>query len=377
MWRRVHRAPADYCMGYDEAMSFKNLLIYGEKCCNGGRWKTSTQMFEINILQWIGSERKKIEEKKHFFRGTNDFYLKERGKKRHIRSHQIIDRAVLKSYCRFSLIPATAPIVMPTNTASQEGKGTEQAIKQFRQALAHAWRKYGRDFYVITWDFHDYFGSIPHEKALNIIGGRLRDPRDIEVLEKYTDLFPGGIGYGIGGEPSQVISIAYPSSLDRMVACDPNVLGNGRYMDDGWAVVHRIEDARILLEKIKTTVTGKLGIALNYKSTRIFWMETDSVTYLKKRTRLDANGKIVMRIVRKNIATRHRLTRKQKREYDAGNMPFEAIEQSMQCWLSYSRPYQSDSARWRIAREYAELFDQDWNHVKKLMRGAKKHRKAV
>ena len=305
--------------------------------------------------------KRQLDEGTYKFKTTNNFKIMERGKVREIKAHHISDRAVLKSLSMYSIYPTLDGMIMENNSASQKGKGTDHAIKVFREALAHAYKKYGREFYVGTYDFHDYFGSIPHDKAIEIIGSRL-DERSRQLFIDYTELFDEG--YGIGGEVSQIVSIAYPSSLDREIACDPAVDRSGRYMDDGWFITGAKEDAVRVMKKIQKKAK-QLGLVINETRTDIANMSKESVTFLKKRTSVTETGQIVMKLTRKNIRARQRATKKQKED----NVPPLSTYQSLQSWFSYSRKYRSDRAKMSAAKKAAVIFGINWDDMKILMRG--------
>lgn len=348
-------------LSFNEVTEYKHILECAKKVCNGGRWKAGTQMFEMNILQWTADIKRKLDNDEYEFKPTNNFTIKERGKTRDIKAHHISDRAVMKAYSKYELCPAVEGLIMNNNSASQKGKGTDHAIIIFREALAHAYKKFGTDFCVGTYDFHDYFGSIPHDKAIEKIGSRLSHEGK-ELFEKYSKLFE--VGYGIGGEISQITSIAYPSSIDREIACQPFVIASGRYMDDGWFITETKEEA----QKVHAIIDKKSkehGLTINEKRTGISRMKYESVTFLKKRTKITKSGQIVMKLTRKNIRNRKRAIEKQKND----NIPMLSIVQSAQSWFSYARKYRSDKAKMDLAKKFSNKHKIGWDNTKIIMRG--------
>lgn len=359
-------------MSFQDVTKYENLLREGEKSCNGGRWKSRNQIFEINILRNTSRNRKRLLNGTFKYRRTHDFALRERGKWRHIQSHHISDRQVQKAFCKYELLPATENKILPNNAASQVNKGTDYMIRQFRADLSHAYRVCkGRHFYVFVYDFHNYFGSIPHEQSLREIGQSLSDDQSRKMLHEYADIFSGEVGYGIGGEPSQVIAVTYPASIDRMIACNPDVLGSGRYMDDGYAITKTLEAAH-KVEQDFIAAAQRKGLVVNEKRMQIYNMEKDVITFLKKRTSMTESGKIIMRLTRENIRDEIRRIKYQKKEYDAGRMPMESIEQSIECWSAYAVKYQSYKARVRVLDCYAKTFGIPWENVRKYLKKRKR-----
>ena len=346
-------------MSFDEAISFENLLEAGEKCCKGCRWKPSIQNFEMHMLSRTGKVWYFQVTDKYKPMKTNDFILHERGKERHIKAHHVNDRQVYKSYCMHELVPLTQNYIMENNSASQEGKGTDHAIKLFRKGLAHAYKVCkGNHFYVVTYDFHDYFNSIDQDLTIAML--EFTDKRSEKFFKDYAALFEHG--FGIGGEPSQRIAITYPSSIDRMISCNPKVIASGRYMDDGWAIVKTKQESKELIKDIKKQA-DKLKLTLNQKHTTITDMSKHSTVFLKKRTKVLSSGKIVMQLVRKNIRDKLRTIKIQKNDLDNGKMPFDSILQSFVTWCSYAGKYNSNKQMLRVGNMFAETFNYPWDDV--------------
>lgn len=356
--------PSLTCMSYDDTADFKNLLEAGLDCCKSGRWKAATQQFEIDILQRTAENRKRLQEGAFKPKPTNDFTLCERGKARTIRAHHITDRQAYKSFVRNELIPATEHLVMENNSASQQGKGTEHAIKAFRRALARAYKKYGRRFYVWTYDFSNYFGSIPHEGGIQAM--RVADPRSQQLLRQYANLFDEG--FGIGGEPSQRVAVVYPAPIDGMIAATKGVLDSGRYMDDGWAISGN-RDVLVDLNERFSRKAAAMGLTVNKKHTGITCMEHGSVTFLKKRTSISETGRIVMKLDRRNVRDALRRIKWQKAALDAGEMPMEAIVQSFECWCAYARKIDGNKQALRVANVWAETFGVPWEEALRAVNG--------
>lgn len=356
-------------MSYEEVCDFGNLLHAGEKCCKAGRWKASIQRFEIDLLLNTTRNKIKLETGNISLKPTNNFRISERGKTRKIKAHYITDRQLLKSFCEYELKPQIKSKIIKSNAASQKGRGTDYSIILFRQDLTKAYRKWGKNFYVVVGDYHDYFGSESHNEILNQI--RFKDYRSNKILKEYLDCFPGDTGIGIGGEPSQDISVVFASKIDRMLACDPNVLANGRYMDNFYFIVHDKDTANYTLIRIKEK-SESIGLTLNKKVTRIYNMSTDTVTWLKKRTYITDTGKIVMRLTRKNVRSAHKSIDFYKSKIDDGIIPRECADISIVCWSSYAKPYNSYNQMASVISHYSKAFNEQKQRVNILY---KKHPK--
>ena len=145
--RREHLAPVlkkEFKMGLKEVSDYENLHKAGIQCCKAGRWKASIQNFEMCLPRATSRARQKLLSHKFNPTRTNDFWITERGKDRLIRAHTVYDRQIYKSYCDHDLKPSFSNYILDHNNASQIDKGTDRSIKQFRQGLAKAYKKYGK-----------------------------------------------------------------------------------------------------------------------------------------------------------------------------------------------------------------------------------------
>ena len=93
------------CGDFDEVFSFRHLYLAGKKCCKGVYWKNSTQRYVGNLIPNVASTWTALHTGKFKHRGFHEFYIMERGKKRHIRSVHITERAVQKCLCDYCIVP--------------------------------------------------------------------------------------------------------------------------------------------------------------------------------------------------------------------------------------------------------------------------------
>ena len=84
---------------FDEVMSFGNLCKSGKTCCNGSRWKTSTILFENNLLSCCCDIRDSLVDGTRKFKGFQSFTTIEHGKARNIDALPIKERAAQKCLC--------------------------------------------------------------------------------------------------------------------------------------------------------------------------------------------------------------------------------------------------------------------------------------
>ena len=319
--------------------SMKSLLIAANQCARGVRWKSSVQMFEIDKLRWTCNLRRQVGQAKYRSKGSKKFKIMERGKLRPIQSVHISERTVQKSLCNNGIKPAVLPRVIPYNGASQKGKGTDFQLKGLREHLRWHYARYKDAGGILTMDFHDYFGSINHETAIDLINQYIDDDLVRYYTAYFINIFDGDRGLGLGSEISQITAIFYPTAVDKMVKEEMHIHGYGRYNDDSYAIHQDLDYLCEVAIRVEEKCAS-LGITMNPKKTIITpFANGQEFEFLKKRIHFTETGKIVMQISQKNVRIRRQTIRMQREEYDAGRMPAECIWQSYQSWRGYAMKY--------------------------------------
>lgn len=315
-------------------------------------------MFEINTLRNASKTRRFVLMEKYKTKELYKFYIVERGKMRYIQSMHISDRAVQKLFCEYALKPVMYPQIIYDNPASREGKGTKFALKRLKEHIRWHYARHGKSGYVLLIDFHDYFAKISHEKTIKMITKYQKDDRIVKYLKDFVDLFDGDYGLGLGSETCQVEAISYPTPIDKMVKEKFRIHCYGRYMDD----IYIIHEDRNYLEfcyhEIQK-VSSELEIEINEKKTKIINLHSDDFVFLKKRFHLCENGKIVMKITRKNYSEQKKKILFNKENYLSGEMPFTSILQSYQSWRAYAQKCNANKAVNKMDkffyREFADI----------------------
>lgn len=136
----------------EEVFSYHTMFKYGRKCCNGVRWKQSTQNFERHLFSHTAKQRRLILAKRWRPKKYVHFTVCERGKIRGIDAPHITDRQIHKVISKEVLEPLYDPSMIYDNGASRIGKGLHWQIKRIKQQLARHYRKYGRAGGVLLLD---------------------------------------------------------------------------------------------------------------------------------------------------------------------------------------------------------------------------------
>lgn len=106
----------------EEVFSYHTMFKYGRKCCNGVRWKQSTQNFERHLFSHTAKQRRRILAKRWRPKKYVHFTVCERGKIRGIDAPHITDRQIHKVISKEVLEPLYDPSMIYDNGASRIGK---------------------------------------------------------------------------------------------------------------------------------------------------------------------------------------------------------------------------------------------------------------
>lgn len=347
----------EYC-SYDEAISIESLTQAFYKCKQNVSWKRSVQKFEQNLFQNVSELYHKMNNCKNISKGYVEFTIVERGKKRRIQACHISERVVQKSFSENVLAPMLERTLIKNNCASQVGKGTHKAWEYFEEDLKKAYKKWGRDFYIIQGDFHNYFASIPHDKLIAELDKYFHDERTRWYYREVIDSFKENgksIGLGLGSQMCQNFAVFYPNRLDHYM----EQFGScGRFNDDFYLIVHTKDEANKILDGIRKIVS-ELELELNEKKTHII-KATHTVTYLKTKFNLLKNGEILKRPSRKGIVHERRKLKKLKKMYDNGALAFKDIWTSYMSWRGSLKYKKCHKTKQSIDKLFNELFIAEW-----------------
>ena len=320
-------------IGFDEVFTFGNLYEAGQACCNGVRWKASTQIFEARLPSWVTTVQDQLMEGTWRSPGFNRFTITERGKVRDIQAVHIAERMVQKCLVRNCLRPLVLPRLIYDTHATVPGHGTEQALARLKEHMRWHFARHGREGYVVTMDYHNYFGSILHAKLIEMYGRLPMDDRLLGLTAYLINCFDGDRGLGLGSEVSQVSAVYYVSPVDHVAKDRLGVHCYGRYMDDAYAILPTKEQADEFMQAIRDK-SRYLGLSFNEKVTKVKLLK-HGFHYLKKRVGITDTGKIVIRPMRDNVVRERRRIRHNIKAVLAGEMKPETERQSWESWRSH------------------------------------------
>lgn len=281
---------------YEGIHKVSNLNALSEayrKSCQGSDWKESVQRYGIDLWENIHKTKKALNDGSYRQKPFVEFMLNERGKMRHVKSIHISDRVVQRSLCDNVLTPRTERLLIYDNGASQTGKGPDFTRERLKEHLHRYFREYGtNEGYIILADFHNYFGSIPHDKLVETYREIIPEPDLMRLVEYLVRVNPGEYGVGIGAQLSQNAGILYPNRLDQYFKTVKGEKYYGAYMDDRYLICRTKEHAKECLQDFYEQA-GELGLEVNDRKTRIVKL-TSGFTFLKFRYVLTKTGKVLM-----------------------------------------------------------------------------------
>lgn len=352
----------------EDVFSFHDLYSKGKKCCNGVRWKTSTQNFEATLFSQTAKTRRNLIEGIWSPSKYVNFVISERGKTRTIDAPRIDDRQVQKVFTQNVLWPLYMPSMIYNNGASLPGKGMEFTRNLVKRDLRRHYRKYGLEGYVITMDFTQYFPSVSHGLLLQ----RHRDYIQNESLRSLADSVvhssPGDVGLPLGVEPSQAEMIAFPSPLDNYIKCQLSIKGAGHYMDDYYILVPPGMDPREIAVKIMEKVT-ELRLFVKPQKLQILPFRK-GFRFCKARYKLTKTGKVIMRCDPLTLRRDFRRLKKFKLNLDRKLMSYDDIWCSLNGMLAHLEKYDEGVALHKLKRYAEKLFGfSSYNGMKRIRDG--------
>ena len=228
----------------------------------------------------------------------------------------------------------------------------------FEQDLKKSYKKWGRNFYIIQSDFHNYFASIPHDKLIAELDKYFCDERTRWYYRSVINSFYENgecIGLGLGSQICQNFAIFYPNLLDHYM----EQFGDcGRFNDDIYLMVRTKEEAKHILNGIYQTIND-LGLEINKKKTRIV-KATHVITFLKTRFNLLDNGEVIRRPNHKSVTRERKKLKKLKKKLDDGVLSFEDVRTSYASWRGSLKDKKCYKTQKSMDKLFNKLFIYEW-----------------
>lgn len=341
----------------EDVFSYRKMFFYGRKCCNGVRWKQSTQNFALHLFSGTAKRRREVLDGTWKPRKCTHFTLRERGKVRPIDAPHITDRQVHKTLCNEVLIPLYNPSMIYDNGASQRDKGLQWHFRRLEEQLRWHHRRYGQTGAVGLLDLKGFFPNAPHgaiydrHQAL-ILAPALRWVADTVVA--HSPCPTPGRGMPLGVEPSQQEMVALPSAVDNWCKCQAGIHCFGHYMDDYYIILPDAEQLKALIRELVRRFEA-MGIRVNKRKCKVIPL-TKPFRFCKARFTLTETGKVKINGSRDGIKRARRKLKLFHREFKEGKRPLKDVEQYMECQGAYYRNFDDHGRELRLRRLYHAIF---------------------
>ncbi len=357
--RAANKAKRCAALTISNAARLDNIHEAARDAAKGVRWKASVQRYMVHSLRNSLYARLDLLSGNDIRKGFVRFHVIERGKDRAIAAPRFSERVIQKAVTRAVVAPAVWPTLTPGCAANMRGRGTDYALMRLKGQLAEHYRRHGAEGYVLLMDFSDYFGTIDHGTALDLVRRTLVDPAAIEFMRLQIEA-NGRIGLGLGSEPNQALAVAIPSPLDHLGERWRGIEASGRYMDDSYFIALDKDTLWRFLDAARS-LCASLGITINERKTKVVKL-TRGFTFLKKRFRFTESGRIVVTPIPKSLARERRKLRVHSRMVAEGSM---TLEQAYVSYMSFrgslerkrgdGRPRFRMDVHW-VVRDFDRLF---------------------
>ena len=363
----------------NNVITYEHLIEAFEKCRKNVSWKTSVQEYSSKCIYEIATIVRDVRHGiKPKLKNPKKIYITERGKTREITPIVIYDRVLQRCICDYALIPALTPSLIYDNGASLKGKGVKFSRDRIKLHMEEAVKEYGKDFYILVFDFKSFFDSIPHQVCKDILKEHIHNDAFVslimDIVKSYalseikqekdesvrnalmTQLNNDELkGLCLGSQISQILAVSIPNKLDHYIKDICGVKHYIRYMDDG--VI--ISDSKEYLQELYTKmikICDELGLKFNAKKTMIV-KSTKGFTFLKVKYRVLDDGTILRSLTRKGVTRMRRKLKKLHKMFECGEIDIVDIYNSIQSWISHTRGTKSKSTIKNILNLYETLFE--------------------
>lgn len=337
----------------DELASFHTLYKWGKNCCNNIRWKSSCQKFELRLFSLTAKLRRIILSNSWRYSEPYSFTISERGKTRKIDAPRQIDKQIQKFLTKEILTPLYSPSMIYDNGASQKRKGLDFTFRQLRKKLVKHYKKYGREGWVITVDFHSFFPSANRNHILERHNKLILDDQIRKIADDLINSIQGDIGMPLGVEPSQIEMVSFPTELDNYIACQLGVKV-GHYMDDYSMIIPPTRDPKEILDKF-IAKANSLGIQINKDKTHIIPL-TKKFKFCKATFYLTETGKIVTRGNRKTLSRYRAKMNKFKLKIISHQLKYEDLWCSVNAVRSYFNKFNDHNRLLKAQRIFYAIY---------------------
>lgn len=155
-----------------------------------------------------------------------------------------------------------------------DGKGTHKCAGRIQQFLKRGKWEYN-DPYILKIDIKKFFYSIDRDIFKQILKKKIKCNKSLRLIYKIIDSANeiDKLGLPLGNTLSQIGSNIYMNELDQYIKRELSIKYYCRYADDMFFVLKSKENAKLIMEKVKSFLKEKLKLNVNEHKTKIFPLE--------------------------------------------------------------------------------------------------------
>lgn len=341
----------------ENIIGFEALYQSMEQCKKGVMWKGSAAHFVLNGTEEVYKLSRQLKDGTYKPRKPTQFTIYV-PKQRDIISISFRDRVYQRSLNDNGIYDAMTRTFIEDNQACQKGKGTDRARDRMDEMLHRAFRKYGRDFYILQYDIHGYYKHMRHDITEAMFREKLPPEVAQRAVKVMREQYTGEMGYNPGSQMIQIAGISYLNKVDHFIKERLRVKLYQRYMDD-FILIH---GDRAFLEHCKLEIDRKLaeiGLSENPKKTKIH-KAGDGITFLGFHYFVTETGKVIRLIDPVNVKRERkklvRLVHKAKR----GEISKKKVYECYAAWRAHAEKGNSWHLLKRMDKYLNDLWEDDY-----------------
>ena len=248
-------------------LSYLKLMEAHLKARKGKGYRKEIILFNLKQEEYIMWLYESLSNKTYKHGGYTSFYVYE-PKLRKIEKSRYIDRIVHRWVVDNFLEPYFVPTFINTSFACLKNKGMHKSALYVQDTMKHL-KRIWNNYYILKMDVRKYFDSINKNILVAILKRKIKDKDLMWLINEILFANKREVGLEIGNYTSQMFANIYLNEIDFYIKNKLKVKYYCRYLDDSVLMVRTKEEAKYLLEKIKTFLKDNLELELNEK-TQIF-----------------------------------------------------------------------------------------------------------
>lgn len=249
---------------FDKYLNYDNLMKAHIESRKNKTYKEEIILFNLKQEEYIKWLLEKLKTGTYEHGGYKVFYI-HIPKERKVEASRYIDRVVHRWVADSFLKPYFETSFINTSYACIKNRGMHKAALDVKVAMKHC-KNIWQEYYIIKMDVKKYFQNIDKDILINILKRKVKDKKLMNLLSKIIYSSNGKKSIPIGNYTSQIFANIYLNEVDQYIKNELKCKYYFRYMDDSVILIQTKDEAKEILEKIRTFLKDKLELELNSKT---------------------------------------------------------------------------------------------------------------